>query len=218
MLQETLQMWIYLVRHAQSEANAGVAGAPIDCELTSLGRRQAEATAEWLVRANLDVILSSPYIRALETASAIHRATGAPVEAFPPIHEHHIEPFPATWPLLGREALTARFPHVHVPEDLFDTDWHNPPETDDVTLARMRHTLDLVKARFADDPDRDSRRVCLVSHGSPTGKTIMAFQGITTIEADIRIENASISLLQDLPGKRIVWGTNWVDHLPERTW
>jgi hypothetical protein len=43
----------------------------------------------------------------------------------------------------------------------------------------------------------------------------MAFQGITTIAADIRIENASISLLQDAPGKRIVWGTNWVDHLPE---
>lgn len=211
-------MLIYLARHAQSEANAGVSGAPIDCELTPLGRRQAEATGEWLARARLDVILASPYIRALETASAIHRATGAPVEAFPPIHEHHIEPFPTKWPLLGREALTARFPRLHVPENFIDTGWHNPPETDDITLARMGHALDLVKARFADDPDRDSRRVCLVSHGSPIGKLIMAFQGITTIEADIRIENASISLLQDLPGKRIVWGTNWVDHLPERTW
>ena len=60
-------MHITVVRHAQSEANAGVAGAPIDCELTPLGRRQAEATGKWLVRANLDIILCSPYIRALET-------------------------------------------------------------------------------------------------------------------------------------------------------
>ncbi len=211
-------MWIYLVRHAQSEANAGVPGAPIDCELTPLGRRQAEATGEWLVRADLDLILSSPYIRALETASAIHRATGAPLEAYPPIHEHHIEPFPVAWPLLGRAALTARFPNLSVPDDFVDAGWHHPPESDAVTLARMGRALDLLWRRFASDPERDSRRVCLVSHGSPTGKAIMAFQGITTIAADIRIENASISLLQDVPGKRIVWGTNWVDHLPERTW
>lgn len=211
-------MWIYLVRHAQSEANAGVPGAPIDCELTPLGRRQAEATGEWLVRADLDLILSSPYIRALETASAIHRATGAPLEAYPPIHEHHIEPFPVAWPLLGRAALTARFPNLSVPDDFVDAGWHHPPESDAVTLARMGRALDLIRRRFASDPERDSRRVCLVSHGSPTGKAIMAFQGITTIAADIRIENASISLLQDVPGKRIVWGTNWVDHLPERTW
>jgi broad specificity phosphatase PhoE len=211
-------MWIYLVRHAQSEANAGILGAPIDCELTPLGRRQAEATGEWLVRATLDVILASPYIRALESASAIHRATGVPFEAYPPIHEHHIEPFPTVWPLLGRDALTTRFPHLHVPDEFIDTGWHNPPETDAMTLARMGRALDLIRARFASDPEHDFRRICLVSHGSPTGKMIMAFQGITTIEADIRIENASISVLQDVPGKRIVWGTNWVDHLPERTW
>ena len=211
-------MWIYLVRHAQSEANAGVTGAPIDCELTPLGRRQAEATGKWLVRANLDIILCSPYIRALETGTAIHLATGAPLEVFTPIHEHHIEPFPVAWPLLGRAALTARFPNLSVPDNFVDAGWHHPPESDAVTLARMGRALDLIRGRFASDPDRDSRRVCLVSHGSPTGKAIMAFQGITTIAADIRIENASISLLQDVPGKRIVWGTNWVDHLPERTW
>lgn len=211
-------MWIYLVRHAQSEANAGIPGAPIDCELTPLGRRQAEATGEWLTRARLNLILCSPYIRALETASAIHRATGAPLEAFPPIHEHHIEPFPGTWPLLGRDALRARFPHLVVPDDFADAGWHHPPETDDVTLARMGRALDAVRARFAGDRDRDERRICLVSHGSPTGKTIMAFQGVTSIVADVRIENASISLLEDTPGRRVVWGSNWVQQLPERTW
>jgi broad specificity phosphatase PhoE len=210
-------MLIYLIRHAQSEANAGIAGAPIDCELTPLGRRQAEATGEWLVRANLDVILCSPYVRALETASAIHRATGAPLEAYPPIHEHHIEPFPVAWPLLGRRALLARFPHLQIPDDFADKGWHHPPETDAQALARMGSAWDLIRKRFANDPEHHTRRVCLVSHGSPTGKLIMAFQGVSTIHADIRIENASISMLEATPDTRIVWGTNWVAHLPERT-
>ena len=210
-------MWIYLVRHAQSEANAGVPGAPIDCELTPLGRRQADAAGEWLVRANLDVILCSPYVRALETASAIHRATGAPLEAYPPIHEHHIEPFPVAWPLLGRRALLARFPHLQIPDDFADKGWHHPPETDAQALARMGSAWDLIRKRFANDPEHHTRRVCLVSHGSPTGKLIMAFQGVSTIHADIRIENASISMLEATPDTRIVWGTNWVAHLPERT-
>jgi broad specificity phosphatase PhoE len=211
-------MWIYLVRHAQSEANAGVSGAPIDCELTALGRRQAEATGEWLTRARLDLILCSPYIRALDTASAISRATGAPLEVFPPIHEHHIEAFGETWPLLGRQALLARFPHVSVPDDFVDANWHQPPETDAATLLRMGRALEIVRARFSADPEPASKRVCLVSHGSPTGKMVMAFQGITTIAADVRIENASISVLHDTPQGRSVSGVNWVEHLPERTW
>jgi broad specificity phosphatase PhoE len=210
-------MLIYLVRHAQSEANAGVTGAPIDCELTPLGRRQAEATGKWLVRANLDIILCSPYIRALETGTAIHLATGAPLEVFTPIHEHHIEPFPDVWPLLGRRALLARFPHLQIPDDFADKGWHHPPETDAQVLVRMRSAWDLIRKRFANDPEHHTRRVCLVSHGSPTGKLIMAFQGVSTIHADIRIENASISMLEATPDTRIVWGTNWVAHLPERT-
>ncbi|NBY46265.1 MAG: histidine phosphatase family protein, partial [Proteobacteria bacterium] len=43
-------MLIYLVRHAQSEANAGLPDAPIDCELTELGQRQAQATGVRLAR------------------------------------------------------------------------------------------------------------------------------------------------------------------------
>ena len=211
-------MLINLVRHAQSEANAGLSSAPIDCELTALGRRQAAATGERLAQLGVDVILCSPYIRALETATAIHLATGAPLEVFTPIHEHHIEPFPRVWPLLGRDALRARFPHLQVPDDYVDTGWHHPPETDAQALARMGRAWDLIRKRLANHPGRHTRRVCLVSHGSPIGKLIMAFQGITTIHADIRIENASISTLEETPEKRIVWGTNWVEHLPERTW
>ncbi|NDB73969.1 MAG: histidine phosphatase family protein, partial [Proteobacteria bacterium] len=128
----------------------------------------------------------SPYIRALETATAIHRATGAPLEAFPPIHEHHITPFPEAWPLLDRHGLAARFPHLLLGSDFPEPGWHHPPETDAQALDRMGTALDLVRTRFANDPERDVRRICLVSHGSPTGKIVMAFLGQTIADPDIR--------------------------------
>ena len=211
-------MLIYLVRHAQSEANAGLPDAPIDCELTELGQRQAKATGDRLARmGHLDLILCSPYIRALETATAIHRATGASLEAFPPIHEHHITPFPEAWPLLDRHGLAARFPHLLLGSDFPEPGWHHPPETDAQALDRMGTALNLVRTRFAKDPQREVRRICLVSHGSPTGKIVMAFLGQTVADPDIRIDNASITILDDTPGRRAVRGTNWADHLPERT-
>jgi len=58
----------------------------------------------------------------------------------------------------------------------------------------MRSAWDLIRKRLTNNPESHTRRVCLVSHGSPTGKLIMAFQGVSTIHADIRIENASISM------------------------
>ena len=166
---------------------------------------------------HLDLILCSPYIRALETATAIHRATGAPLEAFPPIHEHHITPFPGAWPLLDRDGLAARFPHLLLGSDLPEPGWHHPPETDAQALDRMGTALDLVRTRFANDPEREVRRICLVSHGSPVGKIVMAFLGQTIADPDIRIDNASITILDDTPGRRAVRGTNWADHLLERT-
>ncbi|HEX2513472.1 MAG TPA: histidine phosphatase family protein, partial [Chloroflexota bacterium] len=56
-------MRLYLVRHAQSEANAGLPGATRDSRLTELGRRQAEAVAQCLARHRIGRVLASPYVR-----------------------------------------------------------------------------------------------------------------------------------------------------------
>lgn len=70
-----------LIRHGQSIFNEiynatkrdpGV----IDPELTTLGRRQAEALAQSLAGTDLTRLVSSPYTRALQTASVIAEALG----------------------------------------------------------------------------------------------------------------------------------------------
>jgi len=66
---------LILVRHAEAAP-----GEPDELRsLTPAGREQARALAERLPRA--DVVLSSPLLRARETAEPIARASGVPVEA-----------------------------------------------------------------------------------------------------------------------------------------
>ena len=77
-------MRLYLVRHAQSEANAGLPGASRDCALTELGRRQAQAVAQRLARHRIDRVLASPYVRTLETAEAIRAGHRGPGDRRPP--------------------------------------------------------------------------------------------------------------------------------------
>lgn len=52
---------VYLVRHASAE------GQPIDAPLTEQGRKQALALVDFFKHKDIDIILSSPYKRAIET-------------------------------------------------------------------------------------------------------------------------------------------------------
>src|SRR5919199_6233961 len=146
-------MLLLLVRHAQSEANARLAGATIDCPLTDLGRRQAAAAAQKLVATGIDLVLCSPYARALQTAEMIRAAANVPAEIVPLLHEHHLHGFPAEWPLMSRTALAEQFPHFRVPDDWRDADWHTPPEDGEAALERARRVLADLSARFAATPD-----------------------------------------------------------------
>jgi phosphohistidine phosphatase len=70
---------VFLVRHAQAES-----GEPDELRaLTQHGLTQAREVGERLVRDGVrpDAILSSPLLRARQTADAIARATGADAES-----------------------------------------------------------------------------------------------------------------------------------------
>jgi len=67
---------LYFVRHGQSEANAAgiTAGCRIDAPLTDQGKLEAQLAGEQLVGMAIDTIISSPMVRAHQTAKII--ATG----------------------------------------------------------------------------------------------------------------------------------------------
>jgi phosphohistidine phosphatase len=68
-------MRLFLVRHAEAAP-----GSPDELRtLTAAGREQARVLGERLAAERPDVVLSSPLLRARETADAIARAAGAPL-------------------------------------------------------------------------------------------------------------------------------------------
>jgi glucosyl-3-phosphoglycerate phosphatase len=213
-------MLLYFVRHAQSEGNAKVPGAPIDCHLTEMGYRQAEAAGERLASLGIDRVMASPYTRALETADAIRRAASAPAGVVPLLHEHHVHPFPPAegddWPLLSRTLLAERFPEFELPADFeFAPKWHNPPETEDSVFERAGRVLRELWERYAIGPGgNENVQLALVSHGSPTGKLVMAAMGLESPHGKaVRIDNASISIVEYFPDWRVLVASNQTDHL-----
>lgn len=68
---------LLLIRHGESEANAGTSTDP-DCSLTDLGRQQARRLAERLKQLDLGgfVGITSPYRRTVQTAHEITAVTG----------------------------------------------------------------------------------------------------------------------------------------------
>lgn len=82
---------IYLVRHGQSQSNAGAAAIPnANIALTELGRAQAREVVDWLLEAtkgNVASISASRYIRTQQTAEPLMAATGLPVQVLDGLHE-----------------------------------------------------------------------------------------------------------------------------------
>ena len=73
---------LYFVRHGLSEANkAGLrAGKHTETPLTPEGRTQASLAGEHAKRLNIDLIISSPQIRAHDTAKIIANSIGYPID------------------------------------------------------------------------------------------------------------------------------------------
>ena len=80
-------MELFLARHGQSEGNLG--SAADDPPLTALGNAQAAALGDALRSVRLDLIVSSPLRRALETAAAVagRQRTPSPVLILPAVAE-----------------------------------------------------------------------------------------------------------------------------------
>lgn len=70
---------LYFIRHALSELNkSGHMAGTTDTPLTDEGRQQAKAAAQKIKNLDIDMVVSSPLSRALETAQIIAREISYP--------------------------------------------------------------------------------------------------------------------------------------------
>ena len=202
-------MRIYLLRHGQSEANAGLSDA-IDCGLTDLGARQSAAMAAALAQLGVTRVLSSPYRRCLQTAEVIRSATGAPAELWPAVHEHHHDPFPpGPWPLPARAELARGWPNFAVPPDMPQTHWAAAPEDRAGQWRRMTGAVRQLLERFGGQADA---AVVVVTHGAPASVFVQAFcQWQNPLRVSVHADPGSMSILEvDAAGRRHLVGLNWL--------
>jgi broad specificity phosphatase PhoE len=169
---------LWLVRHGQSQGNvardaADEAGAheigidmrDVDVPLSDLGFRQAEAAGRWFAALPPDerpeVILSSPYVRAKQTAEAICKAgalAGGPARTM--ADERLREREFGIFDRLTTAGIRHKFPEEAAHRRRLGKFYHRPPGGEswaDVVL-RLRSMLNTINLHYCD------KRVLIVCH------------------------------------------------------
>lgn len=169
---------LWLVRHGQSQGNvardiADEAGhheiaidvRDVDVPLSELGHRQAKAAGEWFASLPADerpeVILTSPYIRAKQTATAICEAgalAGGPQR--PIVDERLREREFGIFDRLTTAGIRERFPEEASHRAMLGKFYHRPPggESWADVILRLRSMLNTINLHYSD------RRVLVVCH------------------------------------------------------
>ena len=197
-------MLVTAVRHAESLGNAGMlTWDDPDPLLSPRGIEQAKRAAARLAREDVTHLWSSPFRRAIQTASFLAQAVGLDVRLEPGMVEHYIFEDLANYTgRTGRE-LKAEFPFVRVPEDFRDGGWTPAfPETWEQLLERTRRVAEraLRLAVEADDPD--AVHVVIFGHGASTKGFVSALGG-EAIPQDAGFVNTGMSRVRldgALPG------------------
>lgn len=169
---------LWLVRHGQSQGNVARDAADesgsheididqrdVDVPLSNLGFRQAEAAGEWFTTLAPDqrpeIILSSPYVRARQTAETICKAGAL---AHGPTHtiidERLREREFGIFDRLTTLGIRERFPEEAAHRRRLGKFYHRPPggESWADVILRLRSMLNTINLHYCD------KRVLVVCH------------------------------------------------------
>ena len=136
---------LLLTRHGQAAAGDVMLGGQLDLELTAEGRKEAEALARRLSGVRVDRIVSSPMLRALETAQTI--ATGRPVE----VDERLRELDYGRWEGLTYAEIDARDRELRARWEHDPAETHSPggENGNDVAARALNFLVDLIATEEA---------------------------------------------------------------------
>jgi broad specificity phosphatase PhoE len=175
------QRWpekLWIVRHGQSAGNvardaAHAAGLPaidiairdVDVPLSDLGQEQAAALGRWFASlpeaGKPEVVLSSPYVRARQTAKAICEQGGVTEAARQPIVDERLrEREFGIFDRLTTTGISEKYPELAEHRALLGKFYHRAPggESWADVILRLRSALDTISLHHAD------RRVLIVCH------------------------------------------------------
>jgi broad specificity phosphatase PhoE len=173
--------WLWIVRHGQSDANVarmlaeeaatehiGIEIRDVDVALSAQGRAQALAVGRWFGELSPDerpnMVLVSPYRRAVQTAEAICEAAGMEVsraDGSYVVDERLREKEFGVLTGLTKAGIASRHPHEHELRMLFGKFYHRPPGGESYcdVIMRLRSVLGTITREHA-----AGDRVLIVCH------------------------------------------------------
>ncbi|MDT9600930.1 histidine phosphatase family protein [Sphingosinicella rhizophila] len=174
------QRWpekLWIVRHGQSAGNVArdaahaaglhqidIATRDVDVPLSDLGHVQARALGRWFAAlpdaGKPEILLSSPYVRARQTAQAICEQGGL-IDARPPIVDERLrEREFGIFDRLTTAGIQDKYPELAEHRALLGKFYHRAPggESWADVILRLRGALDTISLHHAD------RRVLIVCH------------------------------------------------------
>ena len=170
-------MEVILLRHGQSEANAGLTDF-LDSHLTALGREQARRTAERLHGMEVTRAYVSPLRRTLETIRPYCEATDQPAEVYADVCEYFSANYPdyQRFPGLSPAEIQEQFPFAFFGGTFPCSEawWPQEFEDDERMYARaVRVREALYRLHFGSE-----ERLLIVSHAETVGRLIEAFRRV----------------------------------------
>lgn len=138
-------MRVYFVRHGQTVSNKQEIHQGHDDELNDLGKKQAQVVARRFRDLPIEVIISSDFSRARDTAAEIAIASGAPVETTELLRERKR---PSS--LIGKSYRSEEVMTVmrELEENRHEPNWHHSDEENHTdALLRAKHFLAFLEKR-----------------------------------------------------------------------
>lgn len=166
-----LQNHIYVMRHGESTNNAlGIESCKFETQtqygLTDVGHAQVAETAHGAPQ--FDVILSSPFRRAIETAQIMAESQALELEIEVDLHEFRLPSEFDQQPYETAEVM------IHDPF----TDLNTTPIGDSESFDSMMQRLQVALTKI--DQAHTNSTILLVSHGSPVEALIQIAKGVNT--------------------------------------
>ncbi len=214
-------MQLYLIRHAESENNARPAYQRVeDPSITPVGRLQAEALAQWARSLTIDVLITSPFRRSLQTSRMVLESS-KPTKAliwhnvferggcYLGYGDNNIQPRPG----LGRSVIMNELPLAVLDETITEEGWWvgKQKETDEETELRADNVINRLIETFGDS----GKNIIAVLHADFI-RTMLAQMLHPAADANQfgPLRNTGITKV-DFNGQR--WRLDWlnsVSHLP----
>lgn len=190
---------LILVRHGRTAVNAaGRFQGRLDAALDELGRRQAEATAALLTAVPIDAVVTSPLLRARQTAAVF----GGPVT----VDDRWIELDYGTWDDTPVADVTPETWQRWRSDETF-----TPPGGESLQDLGLR-VRDAVAELIV---QADERNIVVVSHVSPIKAAVAwALGGTDTLTWKLVLSTASVTRLQRRGDGAALVSFNEAAHVP----